>query len=176
MPNDLWRCFVETPLGSAQVLSTGAGVLGLAFLQAGGPPDPRLDRSRKAASRSGDPHGMARRLLAWFKGDLDALDSVPMDLHGTPFQRRVWHRLRNLQPGLTSTYGDLAAQLGRPSAARAVGAAIGRNPVAVLVPCHRVIGVNGKLTGYAWGLSRKRWLLRHEGVLPEIRQVALFGT
>jgi methylated-DNA-[protein]-cysteine S-methyltransferase len=83
---------------------------------------------------------------------------------GTPFQRRVWSALREIPVGRTVSYGALAQQLGQPSAARAVGLANGRNPIGIVVPCHRVIGSNAALTGYAGGLARKRWLLEHEGV------------
>ena len=176
MPEELWRCFVETPVGAAQVVSSGVGIRGVGFVQPGGPPDPRLDRLGSACVRPGDPHGLAERVRAWFDGDRAAFDAVPLDLEGTPFQRQVWHHLRQLPVGQTSTYGRLAIEVGRPAAARAVGAAIGRNPAALLVPCHRVLGVGGRLTGYAWGLPRKRWLLRHEGVLPAALPLARFGT
>lgn len=87
---------------------------------------------------------------------------IPLDLHGTAFQRAVWEALRTIPPGSTVTYAELAATMGRAEAARAVGAACGANPAAVLVPCHRVLGRSGALTGYRWGLERKRWLLERE--------------
>jgi methylated-DNA-[protein]-cysteine S-methyltransferase len=90
---------------------------------------------------------------------------VALDLHGTPFQRAVWKALLAIEPGHTSTYGEIARAAGSPAGVRAAGAAIGRNPVGVIVPCHRVIGANGSLTGYAGGLTRKERLLQHEGVL-----------
>jgi methylated-DNA-[protein]-cysteine S-methyltransferase len=95
----------------------------------------------------------------------DALPEVPLDPRGTPFELQVWTALRSIRPGHTTTYGDIAEGLGRPTGARAVGTAVGHNPLAIIVPCHRVIGANGSLTGYAGGVSRKAWLLRHEGVL-----------
>ena len=101
-------------------------------------------------------------LSAYFAGDVGALARVEVDPGGTPFQRRVWRRLRGLQPGCVEGYGDFARSLGLPHGARAVGAANGANPVSVVIPCHRLVGANGQLTGYAYGIRRKRWLLRHE--------------
>jgi methylated-DNA-[protein]-cysteine S-methyltransferase len=92
-----------------------------------------------------------------------ALDGLTVTTGGTDFQRSVWKALRAIPAGETRTYGQLAAAIGSPKAVRAVGLANGRNPVALIVPCHRVIGANGTLTGYAGGLERKRWLLQHEG-------------
>jgi O-6-methylguanine DNA methyltransferase len=108
------------------------------------------------------PPSIIRALDAYFEGDLVALDDVPVATGGTPFQREVWRALRAIPAGKTSSYGQLAAQLGRPTATRAVGAANGANPISIVVPCHRVIGASGALTGYGGGLLRKRWLLDHE--------------
>lgn len=113
-----------------------------------------------------DPLGACSRLRAYLAGDLRALEDLPVDPGGTPFQRRVWQILRTIPPGTTVSYGELAARLGRPAAARAVGAANARNPIAIAIPCHRVIGTDAHLRGYGGGLARKRWLLRHEGALP----------
>jgi methylated-DNA-[protein]-cysteine S-methyltransferase len=105
----------------------------------------------------------ARHALdAYFEGDLDAIRDVPTAAGGTDFQREVWAALRLIPVGLTTSYGALAAALGRPAAVRAVGLANGANPIAIVVPCHRVIGAHGSLTGYGGGLDRKRWLLAHE--------------
>jgi methylated-DNA-[protein]-cysteine S-methyltransferase len=112
-----------------------------------------------------DPAGVVTALRAYFDGDLDALDRVDVDLAGTDFQRRVWSALRKIGAGRTASYADIARTIGAPSAVRAVGAANGANPVAIIVPCHRIIGTSGSLTGYGGGLDRKRWLLEHEGVL-----------
>jgi methylated-DNA-[protein]-cysteine S-methyltransferase len=121
---------------------------------------------------------------AYLGGDLRALDDVAVNAGGTPFQARVWNELRRIPAGTTITYGELARRLGQPSANRAVGHANSLNPVAIVVPCHRVIGADATLTGYAGGLDRKRWLLQHEGVaLPNERpahrqlegQLSLFG-
>jgi methylated-DNA-[protein]-cysteine S-methyltransferase len=100
----------------------------------------------------------------YFSGDLAALDQLPVETAGTPFQRAVWRALRDIPCGETVSYGRLALQIGKPKAVRAVGLANGSNPVGVVVPCHRVIGGNGSLTGYGGGIERKRWLLEHEQV------------
>ena len=93
---------------------------------------------------------------------MGAIDQVQVETRGTPFQEEVWAELRRIPAGSTLTYGELAARLGRPGASRAVGRANGQNPVAIVVPCHRVVGAHGVLTGYGGGLDRKRWLLAHE--------------
>lgn len=111
-----------------------------------------------------DPEGFSRRVRDYFAGDLHALDCIPVDVGGTPFQQRVWGALRAIPLGTTMTYGAMAARLGKPAAYRAVGAANGSNPAAIVIPCHRLIGADASLTGYASGLHRKRWLLEHEGV------------
>jgi O-6-methylguanine DNA methyltransferase len=108
------------------------------------------------------PTSITKALRAYFNGELDALDKVPVATGGTEFQRKVWQALRKIPAGKTKTYGQQAASIGRPSASRAVGAANGLNPIAIVVPCHRVIGASGKLTGYAGGLKAKQWLLDHE--------------
>jgi len=105
-----------------------------------------------------------KALQAYLAGDLHAIDAVPVSARGTGFQQEVWAALRRIPAGATLSYSGLAAQLNRPQAVRAVGLANGSNPIAVVVPCHRVIGASGSLTGYGGGLDRKRWLLEHEGV------------
>ncbi len=104
----------------------------------------------------------AGRIRAYFNGDLHAFNTARLDPAGTPFQKSVWDLVRKIPAGMTRAYGELARELGRPSASRAIGAANGANPVCLAIPCHRVIGASGALTGYAWGLDRKRWLLAHE--------------
>ena len=111
-----------------------------------------------------DPLGISSRIRAYLAGGLDALDDLAVDAGGTGFQRRVWSALRKIPMGTTVSYGGLAERLGKPTASRAVGLANSLNPVAIVVPCHRVIGADGRLTGYAGGLERKRWLLEHEGI------------
>jgi methylated-DNA-[protein]-cysteine S-methyltransferase len=108
------------------------------------------------------PSAVIASLAAFFAGDLDAIVNVAVATGGTEFQRRVWAALRRIPAGATTTYGELATTIGSPGACRAVGLANGSNPVAVVVPCHRVIGADGTLTGYGGGLPRKRWLLAHE--------------
>jgi methylated-DNA-[protein]-cysteine S-methyltransferase len=104
-----------------------------------------------------------RAITRYFEGDLPAIDSLPVKTAGTAFQHMVWDALRDIPCGMTMSYAQLATQIGRPAAVRAVGLANGANPVGVIVPCHRVIGANGSLTGYGGGLHRKAWLLNHEG-------------
>ena len=103
-----------------------------------------------------------RTLDRYFEGDLAAIDSLPVKTAGTLFQRQVWCALRSIPRGTTTTYAKLAQQIGRPQSSRAVGLANGSNPVGVVLPCHRVIGTNGSLTGYGGGIERKLWLLKHE--------------
>jgi O-6-methylguanine DNA methyltransferase len=108
------------------------------------------------------PVSLKRALAAYFAGDVDALAAVPTATNGTPFQREVWKALRAIPAGTTLSYGQLATKLGRKGASRAVGAANGANPIPIVVPCHRVIGADGSLTGFGSGIDRKRWLLDHE--------------
>lgn len=110
------------------------------------------------------PAALAKGLTAYFKGDLDRLADVVWRIAGTPFQQKVWSALAKIPVGQTMSYGAMAAQLDVPRAMRAVGAANGANPISVVLPCHRLIGTDGKLVKYGGGLERKRWLLRHEGV------------
>lgn len=111
-----------------------------------------------------DPGGLSGAMKRYFKGDRSAIDALPVKTGGTPFQQSVWKALRKIKCGTTISYAELARRIGRPTAVRAVGLANGQNPVSVVVPCHRVIGSNGSLTGYGGGLPRKKWLLEHEGV------------
>ncbi|NEY34745.1 methylated-DNA--[protein]-cysteine S-methyltransferase [Streptomyces sp. PRKS01-65] len=125
---------------------------------------PRLPRRERGRAAGRDEHPFAaveEQLQAYFTGELREF-SLPLRLAGTPFQRRVWDELNRIPYGETRTYGELAGALGIPSASRAVGLANGRNPVSIIVPCHRVIGANGSLTGYGGGLDRKRRLLDFE--------------
>lgn len=108
------------------------------------------------------PEALTAPLARFFAGELAAIDALPVRTNGTAFQRRVWAALRRIPAGRTSSYGALAAAIGAPTASRAVGLANGANPIAIVVPCHRVIGSDGGLTGYGGGLARKRWLLDHE--------------
>ncbi len=109
-----------------------------------------------------DSSSLREPLERYFAGDVAAIDDLPVQTGGTPFQRTVWSELRRIPTGTSVSYGKLAEQIARPTAIRAVGLANGSNPVSVVVPCHRVIGSDGSLTGYGGGLHRKRWLLAHE--------------
>jgi methylated-DNA-[protein]-cysteine S-methyltransferase len=109
-----------------------------------------------------DPGGASTCLSAYLDGDIGALDRLPVRTGGTEFQSAAWLALRAIPAGTTATYREQATRIGRPAAVRAIGAANGQNPLAIVLPCHRVVGMDGSLTGYAGGLDTKRWLLRHE--------------
>jgi methylated-DNA-[protein]-cysteine S-methyltransferase len=109
-----------------------------------------------------NPNGLTSAISRYFAGKLTAIDALPVQTAGTPFQREVWRALREITCGTTASYTTLAERIGRPNAVRAVGLANGSNPVGIVIPCHRVLGANGSLTGYAGGMERKRWLLEHE--------------
>jgi methylated-DNA-[protein]-cysteine S-methyltransferase len=112
-----------------------------------------------------DPCGFSTRIKNYLAGDFSSLEAIPVTTGGTAFQQEVWKALREIPTGQTFTYSQLAAKIGRPTATRAVGMTNSLNPIAIVLPCHRVIGANARLTGYAGGLERKHWLLRHEGAL-----------
>jgi methylated-DNA-[protein]-cysteine S-methyltransferase len=159
---------VPTPIGPLTLIAHGEALVGLEFsdhLDRVGALYRRLERGLGAFElcETRNPAGAATRLDEYFGGDLAALDRQPVELHGTPFQRAVWNALREIPVGRTWSYGALAAHVGARNAQRAVGAANGSNPVALFVPCHRVIAANGTLHGYGGGLDRKQWLLAHEG-------------
>ncbi|MBZ4400467.1 methylated-DNA--[protein]-cysteine S-methyltransferase [Myxococcus sp. MISCRS1] len=117
-----------------------------------------------------DPGGLTGTMRAYFSGRLDVIDTLPVRTAGTDFQREVWAALRSIPCGSTVSYSELARRIGRPAAVRAVGLANGANPVGIVVPCHRVVGANGSLTGYGGGIQRKRWLLSHESrALPLLK-------
>ena len=157
---------LATPIGTALVVTDEAGAL-RAFNWT--EYEPRMlawvARHYTGVSVGEGRAGEAARngLLAYFGGDVVALEPVPWVASGTAFQQQVWKALCEIPSGGTWSYAQLARRIGRPSAVRAVGLANGANPIAVVVPCHRVIGTNGSLTGYGGGLPRKRWLLGHEG-------------
>jgi methylated-DNA-[protein]-cysteine S-methyltransferase len=148
---------IESPLGSLFVQGDGESVTGLYLPQHKGWSG--LDDSWK---RSDEPFREVRDQLAdYFAGERQQFD-LPIRPAGTPFQQQVWEALTQIPFGATMTYSELAERVGKPFASRAVGAANGRNPISIIVPCHRVIGANGKLTGYAGGVERKKWLLELE--------------
>lgn len=109
-----------------------------------------------------NPHGISAVIASYFDGELGAIDRISVETAGTLFQRKVWLALRDIPCGATTSYGAFAKRIGHPAAVRAVGTANGANPIAVVLPCHRVIGANGSLTGYGGGMERKSWLLDHE--------------
>lgn len=146
--------YMDSPLGELTVGSDADGCLHLLVWK-------RVERP----ASSGPSSKPAQVLKAYFDGDLEAIDSLSVARPGTAFQREVWAELRNIPCGTTISYAELAERIGRPKAVRAVGTANGANPVPIVVPCHRVIGANGTLTGYGGGLEKKRWLLVHEGAL-----------
>lgn len=111
---------------------------------------------------SPQPHPTINSLMDYFAGNIQAIDKLAVAQCGTDFQKKVWQALRAIPAGTTTSYGELAKQIGNPKACRAVGMANNRNPIAIVVPCHRVIGKNNHLIGYAGGLDCKRWLLEHE--------------
>jgi methylated-DNA-[protein]-cysteine S-methyltransferase len=159
---------VESPIGDLLLLSDGHALCGLYMREGRKPVAPRPEWTP-----SMEPFGDVRaQLTEYFAGERSSFD-VPLRLDGTPFQRRVWRALRDIAYGQTMSYGELARSIGQPSAARAVGLANGRNPIAVIVPCHRVVGANATLTGYGGGVERKRFLLDLEA--GQGSQVALFG-
>ncbi|MCX3058794.1 methylated-DNA--[protein]-cysteine S-methyltransferase [Streptomyces beihaiensis] len=157
MKSSVRHTVLESPCGPLTLIATDGTLSGLYMTG---------QRHRPAEETFGErderPFGAAiDQLNAYFQGDLTTFD-LPLHLHGTPFQRSVWQRLRNIPYGETRTYGEVAEALGKPNASRAVGLANGKNTIGVIVPCHRVIGANGGLTGYGGGLDRKRRLLDFE--------------
>jgi methylated-DNA-[protein]-cysteine S-methyltransferase len=159
---------LQTPIGTVLLVTDADGVLrALDWLDY----EPRMKellrlRYGVVVLQDARPPGDIRvALTGYFKGDLACLGAIKWRVAGTPFQRKVWTALPKIAAGTTSSYGRLAAQLGIPKAMRAVGHANGSNPISVVLPCHRLIGANGSLTGYGGGLARKQWLLEHEGVV-----------
>jgi len=148
----IFHTHLPSPVGPLLLVKSSDGLLRLQFDE----PEPRDSRADAKAFRD-----EADQLAAYFAGDRDRFD-LALAPRGTPFQLRVWRALQKIPFGRTATYGEIARAIGAPAASRAVGAANRVNPFAIVVPCHRVIGASGDLTGYAGGLPRKRWLLQHE--------------
>ncbi len=144
-----------SPIGDLQIICTPEALLGIHFEE---------NFTDVPMGDSALIRRVKRELQEYFKGKRKEFN-LPLDMKGTPFQWEVWQALIRIPFGLTVTYGDLAKQIGRPKAVRAVGMANARNPIPIIVPCHRVIGNTGKLVGYAGGLWRKEWLLQHEHFL-----------
>jgi methylated-DNA-[protein]-cysteine S-methyltransferase len=166
MPTTFTR--VSSPVGELVLAASGAALTGVYFNPSRHGPPP----TEGAGCVEDDGRGLAGGVLAragqqlgeYFAGTRTTFD-IPLDAPGTAFQRRVWDALRAIPYGTTLSYGELARRLGDVRATRAVGAANGKNPIPIIVPCHRVVGANGALTGFGGGLDRKRWLLEHEGAL-----------
>jgi len=156
---------LATPIGEALIVTDEAGIL-RAFdwldRQSSIARVLRLHYGSAVPEPGAAPRTIRRRLRRYFDGDLGCLAAIEWRAIGTPFQRTVWNTLTTIPPGATLSYAALAAKLGCPRSVRAVGLANGSNPISVVVPCHRVIGSDGSLTGYGGGLERKRWLLNHE--------------
>jgi len=177
----LARAIVATPLGDMLALASDTGLCALEFKG----PRERLTRLEARLRRHFPPHDIVDRetptigaarawLREYFDGTRVDANAVPLDMRGADFEVRVWAALRTIPPGTTTSYGAIATALGSPGASRAVGAANGANPVAIIVPCHRVIGASGSLTGYGGGLDRKTWLLDHERRWSTEPQASLF--
>ena len=162
---DLLLDRLPTPIGTILLVCGGDALRALDF----GDGESRLHRwlrRRYGACRVAPekaPAAIRHRLEEYFEGRFESLDHIPVDAAGTAFQQLVWSAMREIPAGTTVTYGQLARRIGHPGSSRAVGMASGSNPVPIVVPCHRVIGADGALTGYGGGLDRKRWLLAHEG-------------
>jgi methylated-DNA-[protein]-cysteine S-methyltransferase len=165
----LYRTSFDSPVGPLLALASDTGLCALEFFTKGRTvrldarlarwfdgPDIVDDNAQEILKQT------QRWLDAYFAGTSADISDVPLDMRGATFERRVWDELKRIPPGSTTTYGAVAKQVGAPGAARAVGMANGANPVAIIVPCHRVIGSNGTLTGYGGGLDQKTWLLDHE--------------
>jgi methylated-DNA-[protein]-cysteine S-methyltransferase len=153
-----------SPVGRLQLFACGGQLCLLAFGDEAGRGMDLLARRfpGEALRETRDPAGARTALERYFEGDIHALSAVRVDPGGTPFQAGVWRALRDIEPATTLSYQALARRIGSPAAVRAVGAANGANPIALVIPCHRVIGAKGALVGYGGGLARKRWLLEHE--------------
>ncbi|HYK12026.1 MAG TPA: methylated-DNA--[protein]-cysteine S-methyltransferase [Gemmatimonadales bacterium] len=150
---------IPSPIGDLFVAASEKGLTCLLFDQrAHGP-----DRSGWEPDDGSKILAQARRQLDEYFDHRRTTFDLPLDMQGTPFQLQVWEQLTKIPYGSTTSYGEIAKRLGNPTGSRAVGAANGRNPVALVVPCHRVIGANGDLTGFGGGMARKEWLLKHEG-------------
>lgn len=165
------RYFTQTssPLGQITLVTTEVGLCGLYLEGQRHWPKDAQTWVRDDHGARFDPALMA--LAKYFMGKSTTF-ALPLDLvTGTEFQQKVWQALQEIPSGQTWTYGQLAEHLGKPAAVRAVGAAVGRNPLSIIIPCHRVMGQDGSLTGYAGGIDRKHWLLTHEGVkLPPLSE------
>ena len=164
-----------SPVGELLLTADAFGLTGVYFEPHRWGPSPDDVAGWRRDDAGGVLAAARAQLAAYFAGELTAFD-LALAPRGTPFQERVWGALRDIPFGATTSYGELARRLGDPRATRAVGAANGRNPISIVVPCHRVVGADGSLTGFGGGIDRKRWLLAHEGArVPAGSQAELFG-
>lgn len=158
---------IESEIGDIVLVTDGQSLVALDYADY----EPRM--RKLLAARYGafelrqveNPGGFSDKVRAYLAGDFASLDNIPVNTGGTPFQQQVWQALRTIPAGTVVSYKELAHKVGRPTAYRAVGMTNSLNPVAIVLPCHRVVGANSALTGYAGGLERKRWLLQHEGAV-----------
>jgi methylated-DNA-[protein]-cysteine S-methyltransferase len=157
-------CYVDSPIGRLMLTSDGTALTGLYMNLYRNKPTklPELNGDWLQNQTIGQLPAAARQLREYFAGSRRAFD-LPLRMAGTEFQQRVWRELIQIPFGETRSYGQLAKRLDNPNGSRAVGLANGRNPIAIIVPCHRVIGADGSLTGFGGGIDRKEWLLTHEG-------------
>jgi methylated-DNA-[protein]-cysteine S-methyltransferase len=155
---------LETPIGTLILAALNGKLRALEFTDRGYE-NLGLVKTNLPRRNVRDPLGFSTAIQQYFIGNSAAMDQIPVELEGTAFQQKVWLALRDIPAGTTISYGQLAIRVGSPKACRAVGITNGRNPIAIVLPCHRVIGSNGTLTGYGGGLARKEWLLRHEGAI-----------
>lgn len=152
----MYNDYFQSPLGLIEFKATEQGICQLIF----------CGQQTTSVKQNATTKACQQQLAGYFNRELTQFD-LPLDMAGTAFQQQVWQQLRQISFGQSQTYQQLAKALNNPKAVRAVGAANGRNPITLIVPCHRVIGANGKLTGYAGGVERKAWLLQHEGIISE---------
>jgi len=171
MPGDkpnqhLYFSYMKSPIGRLSILADAEGVVEIRFANhvpgQGRPLPEHTKRSNDLVERAID------QLQAYFDGRLKAFD-LPLSLHGTDFQKGVWQQLRKINFGDTASYGEIAKKIGNPKASRAVGMANNKNRIPIVIPCHRIIGSDGSLTGFAGGLDTKRWLLNHEQSCASVR-------
>jgi methylated-DNA-[protein]-cysteine S-methyltransferase len=171
---------IDTPIGRFALVADEDGRLRAAGFTEGHARMERWLRISSGCDRplvpASNPGGLTVALRAYFDGDLSAIERIPVETGGTPFQREVWRALRRIPCGETRSYGQLAREIGRPRAVRAVGLANGSNPIGVVIPCHRVIGSDGSLTGYGGGIERKQWLLAHERAAHRLETSAIRST
>ena len=169
-PENFYLDRLDTPIGIALLVTDADGCLRALDWHDYEPRMMQLLRRQNGAfslAERAAPRDIRRPLSAYFRGSLDRLAAIKWRVGGTPFQRSVWGALQTVRAGSTMSYGAFAARLNVPKAVRAVGHANGANPISVVIPCHRLIGADGSLTGYGGGIARKRWLLAHEGVQLE---------